>query len=336
MLLLQIFLIALNAIFACAEVAVISMNDIKLERMAEAGDKRAKRLVNLTSQPAKFLATIQVAITLSGFIGSAFAAENFSDILVNALVSLGIKIPVETLDIIAVVVITLILSYFTLVFGELVPKRVAQNKAEGIALGLSSLISVITKLFAPIVWILTVSTNIVLRLIGIDPNQNNDEVSEEEIRMMVDVGTENGSIDTTEKELITNVLDFDNIRLTDIVTHRVDIDFLWVEDSLETWHSTIVDTRHTIYPVCEESTDNIIGILNAKDYFRLDSRTKESVMEIVKKPYFVPNSVKANDLFHNMRKEKIRFSVIVDGHGGVDGIITLYDLIEQIVGDIFC
>ncbi|MEG1968470.1 MAG: CNNM domain-containing protein, partial [Clostridia bacterium] len=207
--LLQILLIALNAVFACAEIAVISMNDNKLAQMAAQGDKRAVRLARLTSQPARFLATIQVAITLSGFMGSAFAADNFSDKLVQWLLSLGVTVPVATLDTAAVIVITLILSYFTLVFGELVPKRIAMKKAEALALGMSGLITAISKLFAPLVWLLTASTNGILRLFGIDPNAEDEEVSEEEIRMMVDVGNQKGVIDPVEREMIQNVFEFD-------------------------------------------------------------------------------------------------------------------------------
>ncbi|MEG2010237.1 MAG: CNNM domain-containing protein, partial [Oscillospiraceae bacterium] len=173
--LLQVLLIALNAVFACAEIAVISMNDNKLAQMAAQGDKRAVRLARLTSQPARFLATIQVAITLSGFMGSAFAADNFSDKLVQWLLSLGVTVPVATLDTVSVIVITLILSYFTLVFGELVPKRIAMKKAEALALGMSGLITAISKLFAPLVWLLTASTNGILRLFGIDPNAEDEE-----------------------------------------------------------------------------------------------------------------------------------------------------------------
>ena len=193
---LQIILIALNAVFACAEIAVISMNDNKLAKMAENGDKRAVRLARLTSQPARFLATIQVAITLSGFLGSAFAADNFADRLVKWLLSLGMPVPESTLNTVSVILITLILSYFTLVFGELVPKRIAMKKAEALALGMSAMISFISKLFAPIVWALTASTNGILRLCGIDPNAEEDQVSEEEIRMMVDVGNQKGVIDS--------------------------------------------------------------------------------------------------------------------------------------------
>ena len=272
MILLQVFLILLNAVFASAEIAVISINDAKLAQMAAEGDKRAVRLARLTSQPARFLATIQVAITLSGFLGSAFAAENFSDGLVNWLVSLGVGIPAATLDAIAVVIITLVLSYFTLIFGELVPKRVAMRKAESLALGISGLISAIAKLFAPIVWFLTASTNAVLRLLGIDPNAEEETVSEEEIRMMVDVGSQKGTIDHEEKQFIQNVFEFDDLTAGEIATHRTDLTILWLEESMEEWAATIHNSRHTRYPVCGESADDVVGILNAKDYFRLTGK----------------------------------------------------------------
>lgn len=335
MILLQLFLIALNAVFACAEIAVISMNDTKLAKMAAEGDKRAVRLARLTSQPARFLATIQVAITLSGFLGSAFAAENFSDGLVNALLNLGVAIPAATLDAIAVVVITLVLSYFTLVFGELVPKRVAMRKAETLALGMSALISGIAKLFAPIVWFLTISTNAILRLLGIDPNAEDEEVSEEEIRMMVDVGSEKGTIDHEEKQFIQNVFAFDDLTAGDIATHRTEISLLWLEEGMEEWETTIHNSRHTLYPVCDESVDNVVGILNAKDYFRLENRSREAVLnEAVKPAYFVPETVKADVLFRNMKHSHNTLAVVLDEYGGMIGIITINDLVEQLVGDL--
>ena len=171
LLLLQIILIALNAVFASAEIAVLSINEMKLERMAEQGNQRAKRLFRLVKEPARFLATIQVAITLSGFLGSAFAADNFSEPLVDWILSLGVKIPRTTLDACSVIVITLILSYFTLVFGELVPKRIAMKRSEQLALGISGLVSGISVIFKPLVSFLSISTNFVLRLCGIDPNE---------------------------------------------------------------------------------------------------------------------------------------------------------------------
>ncbi len=335
MILLQVLLIALNAVFACAEIAIISINDNKLEKMAASGDVRAKRLMRLTSQPAKFLATIQVAITLSGFLGSAFAAENFSGTLVDWLVGLGVKIPVATLDTIAVVLITLILSYFTLVFGELVPKRVAMGKAEPLALGMSALISGIAKIFAPIVWFLTVSTNGILRLLGIDPNAEDEEVSEEEIRMMVDVSSEKGAIDHQEKEFIQNVFEFDDLTAEEIATHRTEVDMLWLEESNEEWERIIHTSRHTLYPVCEDTADNIVGILNAKDYFRLEDSNRDIIMkEAVKAPYFVPKSVKADVLFGNMKRDRVKLAVVLDEYGGMIGIVTMNDLVEQLVGEL--
>ena len=335
MLLLQAILIMLNAVFACAEIAVISINDNKIAKMAEAGDKRAIRLARLTSQPARFLATIQVAITLSGFLGSAFAAENFSDRLVGWLVGMGVPIPAATLDTISIVLITIVLSYFTLIFGELVPKRVAMRKAEPLALAMPSMISSIAKLFSPIVWLLTISTNSILRLLGIDPDADDDEVSEESIRMMVDTGSEKGAIDHEEKEFIQNVFEFDDLTAGEIATHRTDTVFLWLEEDMQQWKDCISRSRHTCYPVCGETADDVVGILYTGDYFRLTDQSRASVMQHAVKPaYFVPESVKADVLFRNMRQNHERIAVVLDEYSGVSGIITLNDLVEQLVGDL--
>lgn len=335
MILLQVILIMLNAVFACAEIAVISMNDSKLAKLTAEGDKRAIRLAHLTSQPARFLATIQVAITLSGFLGSAFAADNFSDSLVNWLVGLGVTVPANTLDTIAVLLITIVLSYFTLVFGELVPKRIAMRNAESMALGMSMLISYIAKIFSPIVWLLTVSTNTVLRILGIDPNAEDYEVSEEEIRMMVDVGSEKGAIDHAEKQFIQNVFEFDDLTAKDIATHRTEIDMLWMEESIDDWKKIIDNSRHNLYPICGESADQIVGILSAKEYFRLADKSRESVMQSAVKPaYFVPEFIKADVLFRNMKHTCNTMAVVLDEYGGMIGIVTINDLVEQLVGDL--
>lgn len=332
---LQIVLIAINAIFACVEIAVVSVNDTKLEKMVSDGNKKAMRLQKLTSQPSRFLATIQVAITLSGFLGSAFAADNFSEPLVAWLVSIGTPIPEKTLDTIAVVLITLILSYVTLIFGELVPKRVAMQKTECIALGLSGMITAVSKIFAPLVWLLTASTNGVLRLLGIDPNQQEEQVTEEEIRMMVDAGSEKGAIDCEEKELIQNVFEFNDISVDEVCTHRTDVTLLWMDESIEKWDETIHKTRYSYYPVCGEDVDDIIGILDAKDYFRLKEKNHEILMrEAINPPYFVLETVKASVLFQNMKKSGNYFAVVLDEYGGMEGIITVRDLIEELVGDL--
>ena len=335
LLLLQAVLIGLNAIFASAEIAVLSINETKLERMAEQGDKRAKRLFHLTQEPAKFLATIQVAITLSGFLGSAFAADNFSEPLVDWVIRLGVPLPRATLDTIAVILITLILSYFTLIFGELVPKRIAMKKSETLAMGISGLVSGISIVFKPIVWFLSLSTNVVLRLCGIDPNEAEDQVSEEEIRMLVDAGSEKGAIDHQEKEFIQNVFEFNDTMVGDIATHRTDVVILSLEDDEAVWADTIHKSRHTRFPVCDGSPDNVVGILNAKDYFRLEDKTRETVMaEAVHPAMFVPETVKADVLFRNMKKERSSLAVVLDEYSGMVGIITMNDLMEELVGDL--
>ncbi|MEG0441855.1 MAG: hemolysin family protein [Oscillospiraceae bacterium] len=293
------------------------------------------RLAKLTSKPARFLATIQVAITLSGFLGSAFAADNFSDKLVEWLLSLGVTVPVTTLDTAAVIVITLILSYFTLVFGELVPKRIAMKKAEALALGMSGLITAISKLFAPLVWLLTASTNGMLRLCGIDPNAEDEAVSEEEIRMMVDVGNQKGVIDLVEREMIQNVFEFDGLTVGEFATHRTELALLWMDETAEEWEKTIHESRHTLYPICDESVDHVIGILNIKDYFRLTDHARETVLqEAVKPAYFIPESVCADVLFAQMKNSHNHFAVVLDEYGGMAGIVTMNDLLEQLVGDL--
>lgn len=333
--LLQVVLIFLNAVFASAEIAVISMNETKLKKMAADGDNRAARLAALTKQPARFLATIQVAITLAGLLGSAFAAENFAGLLVSALVSAGIAIPEQVLKVISLFLITLILAYFNIVFGELVPKRIAMKKAEFLALALSGLLSMVSKIFAPLVFLLTVSTNGILRLFGIDPEEEDEKVSEEEIRLLLTAGNEQGSIGEQENELIQNVFEFDDITVEQICTHRIDVSVLYEEDSMEEWEAMIHSSRHTHYPVCGESSDDIIGVLDTKDYFRLADRSRESVLKNAVDPAsFVPERMKANTLFQRMKKSKAYFAVVMDEYGGMSGIITLHDLIEALVGDL--
>ena len=334
MLCFQFILIFFNAIFACAEIAVISMKDNKLQKLSKEGDKRAKRLINITKEPAKFLATIQVAITLSGFLGSAFAADNFSSILVDWILGMGINIPSHTLDTLSVIFITIILSYVTLVLGELVPKRVAMRKSESIALGMSESITIISKVFSPIVKLLTASTNGVLKLIGIDPNAQDEELTEEEIRMMLEEGSKKGVIAEDENEIIQNVFEFNDLTAGEVATHRTQLSVLWMEESEDIWEDTIKSSYHRFYPICNESIDNVVGILDSKAYFRLDNKNKDNIIKkAVSKPYFVPEGAKADVVFRHMKESKNYFAGVLDEYGGVLGIITMNDLIEQLLGD---
>lgn len=332
---LQVVLIFINAIFASAEIAIVSMNELKLEKLADEGNKRAKRLMKLTSKPAGFLATIQIAITLSGFLGSAFAADNFSEIIVDWLIGLGVTIKASTLDTISVIVITIILSYLTLIFGELVPKRLAMKKTEQIALSLSGLIYVVSKLFTPIVWFLTVSTNFVLRIFRIDPNANEEEVSEEEIRMLVDVGSQKGIIDKNEQKIIVNVFEFDDKDAGEFSTHRKEILAINIDDDVEKWGEIISNSTHTMYPVYKNSIDNVVAVLDSKKFFRMKDITRASVQKnAFVQPVYVPETMKIDVLFDLMQKSHNHFAVVLDEYGGTVGIITMNDLLEQLVGDL--
>lgn len=334
-LLLQVILIALNAIFACAEIAVISLNETKVQILAEEGNRKAKKLKVFTEQPARFLATIQVAITLSGFLGSAYAADNFAGILTEGLTALGVPLPAHTLNIISIFLITVILSYFTLIFGELVPKRLAMKQSEKLALAMATMLTAVAKIFAPIVWILTISTNTVLRLLGIDPNADDDEISEEEIQTMLDAGTRKGVFDAQEQQFIHNVFLFDDRWAEEFATHRTEIDFLRAGDPIEKWEETIHATRHSRYPICEETLDHVIGILNVKDYFALQDKSYASIMaNAAQKPFYVPESVRADVLFRQMKQSRNHFAVVLDEYGGTAGVVTINDLLEQLVGEL--
>ena len=338
MLMLQVVLILLNAFFAGAEIALISVNENKMMRLAEEGNKKAARLVKINKEPSRFLATIQVAITLSGFLASAFAADNFASPLVTWLVSLGVTVPVSVLHSAVVILITLVLSYFTLVFGELVPKQIAMHKSEEMALKIAGTINALSKIFKPLVSALTISTNLVLKLMHIDSGAEEEDVSEEEIRMMVDIGSEKGTIAKEEHEIIQNIFDFDDLTAEDLATHRSDVVWLDINDSIEDWNETIFSTRHTLYPVCDDSIDEVKGILNIKDYYPLKERKSdfgiEDIESILYPAYFVPDSIKADDVFKEMKNLHHVMAVVLDEYGGMTGIITMNDLAEEIVGEL--
>ena len=335
LLLLQLVFISINAIFACAEIATISMNDNKLAQLTAAGDKRALRLSKLTKEPAGFLATIQVGITLVNLLSSAVATENFSDRLVNWFVKIGVSIPAAVVNILSVALITLLLTYFTVLLGELIPKRIGMKNAEKIALSLSGLIFVVSRIFKPAVWLFTVSTNGILRLFGVDPNGEEDDNAEEEIRMILDAGKQKGTIQPDEQSMIQNIFKFNDISAGDVMTHRTEVSLLWMDETPAQWDQTIGESRHSIYPVCDESPDHIVGVLYAKDYLRLADRTRENVMKTaVRAAYYVPETVRTDKLFRDMKNSRSHFAIVIDEYGGMAGIVTMSDLLEQLVGDL--
>lgn len=338
--LLQIVLITLNAIFASAEAAFLSINSARIEKIIEEGNrktrKRAKKLQKLTKDSSKFLSTIQVAITLAGFLGSAFAAESFAGPLTawfNGLPFMkGNNIAIY--ETVFVVLITFILSFFSIIFGELVPKKVAIKNAEKVSLFLVGFIRFTSVIFAPAVWILTKITNGILRLFGINPHEEEEAVSEEEIRIMLDTSSEAGAIDSIENQMIQNIFEFDDILISEVCTHRRNVDILYRDATIEEWKEKIITTRHGLYPICGEDADDIIGVLNIRKFFRAECNSiEDAIAKASEKPYFVPENMKADVLFSNMKESRNYFAIVVDEYGGTTGVITIHDLLELLVGD---
>jgi len=335
-----ILLIAINAFFAASEMAFITLNDNKIAVMADEGDPKAILLEKVLSHPTKFLSTIQIGITMAGFLASAFASDSFSGPLVD-LIYPYLKLTLITQDALrtfVMVLITLVLSFVSLVFGELVPKRVAMNYSENIAFAVIKPVYWISIVFHPFVKLLTFTTNVFVRLFGIDPNSEPNAVTEEEIRMMVDVGEEKGSIRDTEKEMINNIFEFDNINVSDIMTHRTDIAAINIAATFDEVKRIVFEEQYTRFPVFQETIDDIIGILHVKDLLQFiehDQIRNFSLKKLIRDPYFVPESKKTDELFRELQKRKVHIAIVIDEYGGTAGIITIEDLIEEIVGNIF-
>lgn len=335
-LLLQLFLILLNAFFAMTEIAVISLSPAKLRHMADNGDKTAVKLLKLVNEPSGFLSTIQIGITLAGFLASAFAADNFSDLLVNwVYYDLGFSnIPLKVLDTLSVIFITIVLSYFTLVLGELTPKRIAMQKPFEVAKISCGVVSTLAVVMRPVIWFLSASTNGLLRILGMKVEAEEETVTEEEIRMMVDLGEAKGAIESEEKEWIENVFDFGDALAHDVMTHTSDIQAISINATDEEIIKLIEQTGLSRYPVYNEDIDDIIGILNARD-FLINRNKKKSLKDLLRTAYFVPDNLKATSLLRDMQSKKIHISIVVDEYGATTGLVTMEDLLEEIVGKIY-
>lgn len=336
--LLLVLLISINAFFAASEIALISLNDNKVRNDALEGDKKSQKLATLLKEPGKFLATIQIGITLAGFLASASASQSFAGELVGLLEPLSLPVSDGVLHGAVVVVITFILSYFTLVLGELVPKRVAMQHPEKLSRIAIGPLSFISKASAPFVSLLNHSTNFFIRLFGGDPKAGEEKLTEEEIRMMIDVGEEKGAILKIEKELINNIFEFNDKTASDIMTHRTDIvgisSDLDVREAMELFASE----KYTRIPVYDENIDNIVGVIHVKDVLEwiIKGEGGESnIKDIMNKPVFVPQSKPIDELFRELQRSKIHMVVVIDEYGGTSGIVTMEDLIEEIVGNIF-
>ncbi len=331
-------LILCNAFFAASEIAIISLNDAKLRRMAEDGHKKAKQVLALTNDTSRFLATIQVGVTLAGFLTSATAAQSLSAPLANWFIELvpAMAPRAALVQSVSVVVITLLMSYFSLVLGELVPKRIAMQKAEKLAFAFIGILRGVAFFTRPFVKILSLSTNALVRLFGMDPHADQENVTEEEIRMMVDVGEEKGVIEETQKDMINNIFEFDDLTAGEVMTPRTDVAALDVEDDLSEALEIAVEQGYSRLPVYEEDIDHIIGILHIKDllpYVGQKLPKEVSLRSLLRETYFVPETKHCGDLFNEMTAKRMQMAVVVDEYGGVAGIVSMEDLLESIVGN---
>lgn len=335
--LLLIALIVFNAFFAMSEIAIISLNDSKLKKLASQGDKSAKILHKMVSEPSDFLATIQVGVTLSGLLASAVAADTFVEYVVVAFAESALNVNLGIVRVSALIIITILLSFFTLVFGELVPKRIAMANYEKIAFRIARPLSIIYKFEKPFVMLLSFSTNALLRLFGIDPHQKPEEVTKEEIRMMVDVGNENGSIEESAKDMINNIFEFDDRTAGEIMTHRTEMVALEVNSPIDEIIRTVTEEGYSRIPVYQETLDDIIGILYVKDLLGLVLENSEKGFDLrnyMRKPLYLPESNRCKELFQVFNEKKIQIAIIVDEYGGTAGMVTMEDLLESIVGNI--
>lgn len=337
-LLLQAFLILLNAFFAMTEIAVVSLSTAKLRKLEEEGDRAAPRLIRLVEEPTAFLSTIQVGITLAGFLGSAFAANSFSEMLVNWIYNdlAFTAIPLKLLDTLSVILITIILSYFTLVFGELVPKRIAMQKPLEVARLSSGVVSAISVAMRPVIWFLSFSTNAVLKLLRMKTEGEEEIVTEEEIRMMVDLGEEKGTIDSAEGEWIDNVFEFGETTVREVMTHVSDLVAVYADDSPKEILQVIRESGRSRIPVCGENIDDVLGMMSTRMFLLERCEDMEKLPDSVIRPaYFVPETMGASQLFREMQKRKTHIAVVIDEYGQTAGVVSMEDLLEEIFGKIY-
>ena len=332
-------LILVNAFFAMSEIAIISLNDTKIGKMAEEGNKKAKQVIKLTKDSSRFLSTIQIGVTLAGFLTSASASQTFVEMLSGAIEKISFLrgIPAGLINGFSLVVVTLITSYFSLVLGELAPKRMAMQAPEKISFRVVGILLAISKIAKPFVKVLSVSTNAVVRIFGFDPNADEESVTEEEIRMMVDVGGEKGVIEDTQKEMINNIFEFDDIDVGDIMTHRTDMIAAEADEPLSEVVTLSMENGFSRIPVYDNDPDNIVGIAYVKDllkYIGSDLPSELTLRDIIREAFFVPETMECGDLFQQMTDNHIQMAIVVDEFGGTAGVVTLEDILESIVGNI--
>lgn len=331
---LLILLIFANGFFAASEMAMVTLNDAKLKLMADDGNKKAKRVQKLLKEPTKFLASIQVGITIAGFLTSAVAADKFAGPLALVLHT-WTNIPASVWHGICLVVLTILLAFISIVFGEMVPKRIAMNNPERISFAFVGALSFLFKLTSPIVFLLSKTTNGILRLLGVNPNEQNEEVTEEEIMMMIDTGKESGVFEESQKEMIEGIFEFDDTTADEAMTHRTEVVALNINSSLEDVINCSVEEGYSRIPVYKEDLDNIVGVVYVKDLLKYVGRHVDeevNIEKLMRPALYIPESVKLREVFTKLTENRMQMAVVVDEYGGTAGIITMEDVLESIVG----
>ncbi len=330
---LILILVVVNAFFASAEMAIVSLNKTKINILAEEGNKKARLLKNVLKDPNKFLSTIQVGITFAGFFASASAATSISYSFANVLKD--INVPYS--ESIALVLTTLGISYITLVLGELVPKRIALQNSEKLAMSYIKPINFISKLTKPFVWFLSFSTNIILKILRINAEGIEEQISREEIRSLIEIGEENGAINPSEREMIDGIIEFDDTTAKKIMTPRTETFLLDVNESIRDCIKDILDENFSRIPVYENEIDNVIGILHMKDLFASiveKGIDNVKIRDLLIEPCFFIETKNIDDLFKELKEKKSYIAILIDEYGGFSGIVTMEDIIEEVMGEI--
>ena len=329
-----LILILVNGYFAASEMALVSLSSSKVDELVRKGHKKAKLLKKVKSDSTRYLSTIQVAITLAGFLSSALAGSNLSDNFVDLLTKINIQIPQN----VAVVFITVVLSFITLIFGELVPKRIALLNPAKFALASARVIYITMIITKPAVWLLSKTTKGVLNLFGVNTKKTEADISENEIRSLIRHGHSEGLYQKQEKEMLENIFNFDDIHAEAIMTPRINVYAIDILDDIEDILDQIINSTYSRIPIYEDSIDNILGIIHVKDILisaRKIGFENLDIRKLLRKPYYVPTSIKINNLFKRMQESNYQMAIILDDYGGMEGVITIEDLIEEIVGNIY-
>lgn len=331
--LLVFALLLVNGFFSASEMAIVTLNDNWVRKQAESGDKKAKRILRFIEDPGNFLATIQVGVTLAGFLSSSFGAERFGP----RVASLIMEEPTTLVSSLSLVLVTLVIAYFSLVLGELVPKQIALSNPYGFSKFAVSIIGVFDIVMRPFTRFLNFSTKVILKILRIDPNKADQTSAEEEIRMMIDIGRERGNIHVTEREMIVNVFDFNDKEVSEIMTHRTSVVALSIDASFDEVIDAAVHEKYSRIPVYEGDIDNIVGLLHVKDvlFYMAEGRQDSFILKaLLRPPYLIPESKHIDQLFNEMQRDRISLAIIIDEYGGTAGIVTMEDLVEELVGNI--